>query len=125
VSGGLTSMDDFLKEFFQKMYLRKNMHLNDTDYYKYDDQVLTFLTLLTSSLYISTLLMTFFASSLTRTKRRKANIIVGAHIFFLIFPCFFPTNLKLWKYTSLFLDGVFKQIILLDLLKYCSMLKYS
>jgi len=79
-------MDDFLKEFFQKVYLRKNMHMNETDYYKYNNQVLT---LLTSSLYISGLVMTFFTSSLTRTKGRKANIIVEAHFYFLIFPCFF------------------------------------
>ncbi|XP_027921369.1 sugar transport protein 14 isoform X1 [Vigna unguiculata] len=75
VSGGVTSMDDFLKEFFPKVYRRKNMHLNETDYCKYDDQVLT---LFTSSLYISALVMTFFASPLTRSKGRRASIIVGA-----------------------------------------------
>jgi len=75
VSGGVTSMDDFLKEFFPDVYMRKNMHQNETDYCKYDNQVLT---LFTSSLYISALFMTFFASSLTRKKGRKASIIVGA-----------------------------------------------
>ncbi|KAK7272717.1 hypothetical protein RJT34_29513 [Clitoria ternatea] len=75
VSGGVTSMDDFLKEFFPKVYRRKHMHLKETDYCKYDNQVLT---LFTSSLYFSALLMTFAASHLTRKKGRKASIIVGA-----------------------------------------------
>nr|CAD91336.1 monosaccharide transporter [Glycine max] len=75
VSGGVPSMDDFLKEFFPKVYRRKQMHLHETDYCKYDDQVLT---LFTSSLYFSALVMTFFASFLTRKKGRKAIIIVGA-----------------------------------------------
>ncbi|KAH1251708.1 hypothetical protein AAZX31_05G213500 [Glycine max] len=75
VSGGVTSMDDFLKEFFPNVYRRKQMHLHETDYCKYDDQVLT---LFTSSLYFSALVMTFFASFLTRKKGRKASIIVGA-----------------------------------------------
>lgn len=74
-SGGVTSMDDFLKEFFPNVYRRKQMHLHETDYCKYDDQVLT---LFTSSLYFSALVMTFFASFLTRKKGRKASIIVGA-----------------------------------------------
>lgn len=68
-------MDDFLKEFFPNVYRRKQMHLHETDYCKYDDQVLT---LFTSSLYFSALVMTFFASFLTRKKGRKASIIVGA-----------------------------------------------
>ncbi|CAL0330918.1 unnamed protein product [Lupinus luteus] len=80
VSGGVTSMDDFLKEFFPAVYKRKNAHLHETDYCKYDDQLLT---LFTSSLYYAALVMTFFASFLTRKKGRKASIIVGA-ISFLI-----------------------------------------
>lgn len=68
-------MDDFLKEFFPDVYRRKQMHLKETDYCKYDNQVLT---LFTSSLYFSALVMTFFASYLTRSKGRKASIIVGA-----------------------------------------------
>lgn len=68
-------MDDFLKEFFPDVYRKKQAHLNETDYCKYDNQVLT---LFTSSLYFSALVMTFFASYLTRNKGRKATIIVGA-----------------------------------------------
>ncbi|XP_015954213.1 sugar transport protein 14 [Arachis duranensis] len=75
VSGGVTSMDDFLIKFFPDVYKRKHMHQKETDYCKYDNQVLT---LFTSSLYFSALVMTFFASYLTRKKGRKASIIVGA-----------------------------------------------
>ena len=68
-------MDDFLKEFFPDVFRRKHAHQNETDYCKYDNQVLT---LFTSSLYIAALVITFFASSLTRKKGRKASIIAGA-----------------------------------------------
>ncbi|CAM8941991.1 unnamed protein product [Rhodiola kirilowii] len=80
VSGGVTSMDDFLKEFFPKIYRRKQSHLNETDYCKYDNQVLT---LFTSSLYFAALIATFGASYVTRNKGRRASILVGAVSFFL------------------------------------------
>ncbi|KAJ8564470.1 hypothetical protein K7X08_000930 [Anisodus acutangulus] len=56
VSGRVTSMDDFLKEFFPKVYRRKHAHLEETDYCKYDNQILT---LFTSSLYFAALVSTF------------------------------------------------------------------
>ncbi|KAK2377889.1 Sugar transport protein 14 [Trifolium repens] len=84
VSGGVTSMDDFLEKFFPEVYMRKHMHHNDqfeTDgYCKYDDQLLT---LFTSSLYFSAILMSLFASHLTKKKGRRASIIVGALTFLL------------------------------------------
>ncbi|WCJ23819.1 Sugar transport protein 14 [Euphorbia peplus] len=79
VSGGVTSMDDFLKEFFPKVYRRKQKHLNETDYCKYDNQILT---LFTSSLYFAALVSTFGASHVTRNKGRRASIIVGSLSFF-------------------------------------------
>ncbi|CAM8904802.1 unnamed protein product [Rhodiola kirilowii] len=79
VSGGVTSMDDFLKEFFPKIYRRKQSHLNETDYCKYDNQILT---LFTSSLYFAALVATFGASYVTRNKGRRASILVGAVSFF-------------------------------------------
>lgn len=79
VSGGVTSMDDFLQEFFPKVYSRKQAKLKETDYCKYDDQVLT---LFTSSLYFAALLSTFGASHVTRSKGRKASILCGAVSFF-------------------------------------------
>ncbi|XP_030541726.1 sugar transport protein 14 [Rhodamnia argentea] len=79
VSGGVTSMDDFLKHFFPKVYRRKHEHLKETDYCKYDNQVLT---LFTSSLYFAGLVSTFAASYVTRSKGRRGSIIVGSLSFF-------------------------------------------
>ncbi|KAL9440692.1 hypothetical protein AB3S75_019374 [Citrus x aurantiifolia] len=80
VSGGVTSMDDFLKEFFPKVYRRKQAHLTETDYCKYDNQVLT---LFTSSLYFAGLVSTFGASYVTRSRGRRASIMVGSVSFFI------------------------------------------
>ncbi|KAK4765362.1 hypothetical protein SAY86_026452 [Trapa natans] len=80
VSGGVTSMDDFLKEFFPKVFRRKQEHLHETDYCKYDNQLLT---LFTSSLYFAGLVSTFAASHVTRSRGRRASIIVGSVSFFL------------------------------------------
>ncbi|KAK4415559.1 Sugar transport protein 14 [Sesamum alatum] len=79
VSGGVTSMDDFLKEFFPGIYRRKQEHLQETDYCKYDNQILT---LFTSSLYFAALVSTFGASHVTRNKGRRASIICGSISFF-------------------------------------------
>ena len=68
-------MDDFLEKFFPKVYRRKHAHLQETDYCKYDNQVLT---LFTSSLYFAALVTTFGASYITRYYGRKASIIVGS-----------------------------------------------
>ncbi|KAA0061539.1 sugar transport protein 14-like isoform X1 [Cucumis melo var. makuwa] len=80
ISGGVTSMDEFLKQFFPKVYNRKQLHIKETDYCKYDDQILT---LFTSSLYFAGLLSTFFASHITRNYGRRASILVGSVSFFL------------------------------------------
>ncbi|XP_020221730.1 sugar transport protein 14 [Cajanus cajan] len=80
VSGGVTSMDDFLIEFFPHVYERKHSHLQETDYCKYDDQMLT---LFTSSLYFAALVSTFGASSVTKNRGRRASIIVGSISFFI------------------------------------------
>lgn len=72
-------MDDFLIEFFPHVYERKHAHLAETDYCKYDDQILT---LFTSSLYFAALISTFGASSLTKNKGRKASILAGSVSFF-------------------------------------------
>ncbi|KAM2419851.1 hypothetical protein EV1_026112 [Malus domestica] len=73
-------MDDFLKEFFPNIYRRKHLHLNETDYCKYNNQILT---LFTSCLYFAGLISTFGASYVTRNKGRKASILVGAISLFL------------------------------------------
>ncbi|OMO58252.1 General substrate transporter [Corchorus olitorius] len=81
VSGGVTSMDDFLKEFFPKIYRRKQEKLHETDYCKYDNQILT---LFTSSLYFAGLVSTFGASWVSRNYGRRGSIIVGSGAFFLV-----------------------------------------
>ncbi|KAJ4797907.1 Sugar transport protein 14 [Rhynchospora pubera] len=80
VSSGVTSMDDFLKKFFPKVYDRKQAHLHETDYCKYDNQMLT---LFTSSLYFAGLISTFGASLVTRNYGRRISIMVGSVSFFL------------------------------------------
>ncbi|XP_078431871.1 sugar transport protein 14-like [Wolffia australiana] len=79
VSGGVTSMDDFLKEFFPRVYSRKQARLHETDYCKYDDQVLT---LFTSALYLAGLAATFMAAPVTRRRGRRASIMLAAASFF-------------------------------------------
>lgn len=80
VSGGVSSMDDFLKRFFPNVYRRKQQHLHETDYCKYDNQLLT---LFTSSLYFAGLVSTFGASVMTRRYGRRASILFGATNFFI------------------------------------------
>lgn len=72
-------MDDFLKEFFPKIYRRKHERLTETDYCKYDNQLLT---LFTSSLYFAGLISTFGASYVTRIYGRRGSILVGGISFF-------------------------------------------
>lgn len=72
-------MDDFLIRFFPEIYRRKQSHLHETDYCKYDSQLLT---LFTSSLYFAALVSTFGASYWSRTKGRRASILAGAFSFF-------------------------------------------
>ncbi|KAI5662785.1 hypothetical protein M9H77_22108 [Catharanthus roseus] len=79
VSGGVTSMDDFLEKFFPDVYRRKHAHLMETDYCKYDNQILT---LFTSSLYFAALVFTFGASVVTRKYGRRISIICGSISFF-------------------------------------------
>ncbi|CAD5195963.1 unnamed protein product [Musa acuminata subsp. malaccensis] len=77
-SGGVTSMDDFLEEFFPGVYARKHKAKED-NYCKYDNQGLQ---LFTSSLYLAALLSTFLASELC-TKRGRRLTMQAASVFFL------------------------------------------
>lgn len=72
-------MDDFLEKFFPDVYRRKHAHLMETDYCKYDNQILT---LFTSSLYFAALVFTFGASVVTRKYGRRISIICGSISFF-------------------------------------------
>ncbi|XP_057429000.1 sugar transport protein 7-like [Lotus japonicus] len=79
ISGGVTSMDDFLEDFFPSVY-RSKMHAHENNYCKYDNQGLAAFT---SSLYIAGLIASLVASPITRKYGRRASII-GGGISFLI-----------------------------------------
>ncbi|KAG5241647.1 sugar transport protein [Salix suchowensis] len=80
ISGGVTSMDSFLRQFFPHVY--KKQHGNDDHkenmYCKFDDHLLT---LFTSSLYLAALIASFFASATTRRYGRKASMLFGGLVF--------------------------------------------
>ncbi|CAN6290204.1 unnamed protein product [Urochloa humidicola] len=79
ISGGVTSMDDFLGKFFPAV-LRKKHEDRDSNYCKYDNQGLQ---LFTSSLYLAGLTATFFASYTTRNLGRRLTMLI-AGVFFII-----------------------------------------
>ncbi|XP_022975153.1 sugar transport protein MST4-like [Cucurbita maxima] len=80
VSGGVTSMPSFLKEFFPTVYDKtQELQEDDSNYCKYDNQGLQ---LFTSSLYLAALTATFFASYTTRVLGRKKTMLI-AGIFFI------------------------------------------
>ncbi|KAK2980898.1 hypothetical protein RJ640_011372 [Escallonia rubra] len=80
VSGGVTSMDDFLKKFFPAVYWRIQEEESKSNYCKYDNQELQ---LFTSSLYLAGLTATFFASYTTRRLGRRLTMLI-AGIFFVM-----------------------------------------
>ncbi|KAL6188760.1 hypothetical protein ACLB2K_040151 [Fragaria x ananassa] len=80
ISGGVTSMPDFLKKFFPTVYKRQQVPGLNSNYCKYDNQ---YLQLFTSSLYLAALTASFFASYTTRKLGRKLTMLV-AGIFFCV-----------------------------------------
>ncbi|RDY02120.1 Sugar carrier protein C, partial [Mucuna pruriens] len=79
VSGGVTSMDSFLKKFFPSVYeLESSTKASSNQYCKFNSQILT---LFTSSLYLTALVAGLAASSITRLMGRRATMIIGG-IFF-------------------------------------------
>ncbi|XP_010256218.1 PREDICTED: sugar transport protein 8-like [Nelumbo nucifera] len=79
ISGGVTSMDDFLEKFFPTVYRRK-LQAHEDNYCKYDNQ---YLQLFTSSLYLAALLSSFVASKVCSILGRRPAMMLGS-IFFLI-----------------------------------------
>ncbi|XP_022755257.1 sugar carrier protein A-like isoform X1 [Durio zibethinus] len=73
ISGGVTSMDGFLREFFHSVYINKK-HAHENNYCKYDNQGLAAFT---SSLYFAGLVASLVASPITRVYGRRASIICG------------------------------------------------
>ncbi|KAM3375707.1 sugar transport protein 8 [Capsicum galapagoense] len=78
ISGGVSGMDDFLIKFFPNVYKRK-LIAKENNYCKYDDQLLQ---LFTSSLYLSALVASFFASKACSALGRRPTIFM-ASIFFI------------------------------------------
>ncbi|KAG5554777.1 hypothetical protein RHGRI_012362 [Rhododendron griersonianum] len=80
VSGGVTSMEPFLKKFFPVVYRRTQEGGHDSNYCKYDNQGLQ---MFTSSLYLAGLTATFFASYTTRRLGRRLTMLI-AGVFFIV-----------------------------------------
>ncbi|KAG1355222.1 sugar transport protein MST6 [Cocos nucifera] len=79
VSGGVTSMNVFLKKFFPSVYEDQvNAGTSKNQWCSFDSQLLTAFT---SSLYIAGLISTFFASTVTRVLGRKASMLCGGGAF--------------------------------------------
>ncbi|XP_044505053.1 hexose carrier protein HEX6-like [Mangifera indica] len=78
ISGGVTSMESFLKKFFPEVYTKMKEDTKVSNYCKYDSQLLTTFT---SSLYVAGLIASFFASSVTRAFGRKPSILAGGAAF--------------------------------------------
>ncbi|XP_065858916.1 sugar carrier protein C-like [Euphorbia lathyris] len=78
ISGGVTSMDPFLKKFFPEVYKKQSSESSNNQYCKFDSQILT---LFTSSLYIAALISSVFASIITRTFGRRITMCIGGVLF--------------------------------------------
>uniref|UniRef100_A0A803PGE3 Major facilitator superfamily (MFS) profile domain-containing protein n=1 Tax=Cannabis sativa TaxID=3483 RepID=A0A803PGE3_CANSA len=79
ISGGVTSMDSFLKQFFPSVYAKESsVTLSDDQYCKFDSQILT---LFTSSLYVAALVSSIGASKITRLLGRRVTMLWGGILF--------------------------------------------
>lgn len=77
VAGGVTAMDDFLKEFFPEVY-KKKQHVKENNYCKYDNQ---YLQLFTSCLYLAALVASFAASKTCTKLGRKPTMQIASFFF--------------------------------------------
>ncbi|XP_030542876.1 sugar transport protein 8-like [Rhodamnia argentea] len=77
ISGGVTSMDDFLIKFFPAVYQKKK-HAHEDNYCKYDNE---YLQLFTSSLYIAALVASFAASKVCSKLGRRTTLQIGSFFF--------------------------------------------
>ncbi|XAR55031.1 hypothetical protein NMG60_11030404 [Bertholletia excelsa] len=78
ISGGVTSMTPFLKEFFPSVYHKEQNTESTNQYCKFNSQTLT---LFTSSLYLAALLASVVASFITRQLGRRPSMIAGGFLF--------------------------------------------
>ncbi|KAL6567461.1 Transcription factor stp1 [Orobanche gracilis] len=78
ISGGVTSMDRFLENFFPDVYRKQHADDSTNQYCKFDSAELT---LFTSSLYLAALCSSVLASWVTRKLGRKLSMLVGGVLF--------------------------------------------
>ncbi|XP_010533211.1 PREDICTED: sugar transport protein 10-like [Tarenaya hassleriana] len=78
ISGGVTSMEEFLTKFFPEVERQMHKSIHETAYCKFDNQLLQ---LFTSSLYLAALAASFFAAMITRSKGRKVSMFIGGLAF--------------------------------------------
>ncbi|CAL5344883.1 hypothetical protein CsSME_00032159 [Camellia sinensis var. sinensis] len=78
ISGGVTSMDSFLKKFFPSVYEKQKADSSTNQYCKFDSFTLT---MFTSSLYLAALLSSLVASTVTRKLGRKLSMLFGGVLF--------------------------------------------
>ncbi|XP_077220085.1 sugar transport protein MST3-like [Tasmannia lanceolata] len=78
ISGGVTSMDPFLRKFFPSVFHKEKADKNVNQYCKFDSQLLTTFT---SSLYVAALIASFFASDVTKRFGRKISMLFGGSTF--------------------------------------------
>ena len=78
ISGGVTSMDSFLQEFFPSVYAQAEASKDANQYCKFNSQLLT---LFTSSLYLAALATSFAAASVTRVFGRRWSMFCGGVTF--------------------------------------------
>ncbi|CAL4942888.1 unnamed protein product [Urochloa decumbens] len=75
ISGGVTSMDTFLQQFFPSVYRKEQTARGGgSQYCKFDSQLLTAFT---SSLYLAALVASFFVASVARSLGRKWSMFGG------------------------------------------------
>ncbi|GMH21522.1 hypothetical protein Nepgr_023364 [Nepenthes gracilis] len=78
VSGGVSSMEPFLKKFFPEVYKNLKEDTKISNYCKFDSQLLTAFT---SSLYVAAFIASLIASPMTRSFGRKLSIVIGGAAF--------------------------------------------
>ena len=78
ISGGVTSMDSFLKKFFPPVYRKKELDKSTNQYCQYDSQTLT---MFTSSLYLAALIASIGAVPVSRKWGRRWSMFFGGGLF--------------------------------------------
>ncbi|XP_022631885.1 sugar transport protein 1-like [Vigna radiata var. radiata] len=96
ISGGMISMDSFLKFFYQVYGKENNIKPSNDPYCKFDSQILA---LFTSSLYLAALIASVFASFVIQRFGRRPPMICGGVFFYLggvsVFCAFFRPDAEL------------------------------